>query len=628
VVDYLMAEVLEGQTEGVQRFLLQTSILSRLSASLCDAVTGQSDSWTILQSLERANLFVIALDRKRVWYRYHQLFADLLRQRLQRLHPELIPALHRQAGEWWEEHGLETEAISHALAAADFERAAGLITRSLWGMLARGERATVLGWLDALPGEMVRSQPRLCLTAAWASLGAMELEAVEPWLQDAERANRALPPADQIPALRGEIATLRTILASLLGDVPATIELAHRALAHLPGEDTFLRGTVTNALGTAYEAGGETASASQAFARAADLCRRAGNPVVALISLCNLGRMQELQGRLTQAEDTYRQAIRFAAEQGEPPLPVTGLAHVGLGGLRLEWNDLSAAVQHLLEGLELGRRLGIVEIQVVGHTTLARVHQAQGEPSAALEAISQAEELGQRYQVSAGTAARVAACQVRVWMAQGKLEVADEWARRSGLSAEAEPDPAREFEQVTLAWLLIAQGEPAQATRLLERLLVAAEAQGRRSIAIDILALLALAWQAQGRSGQALDALARGLSLAEPAGYVRTFVDKGRPMANLLRRVDSPAVTPAYVSKLLAAFGPPMPVAQPLVDPLSERELEVLRGIAAGLSNREIAAELVITVGTVKWHVNNIFGKLQVKRRTEAVARAQELGLL
>lgn len=628
VVDYLAEEVLRGQPESVQTFLLQTSILSRLCAPLCNAVTGQTDSQATLQALERANLFVVALDQKQIWYRYHQLFADLLRQRLERIQAEQIPVLHRRAGEWYEQNSWQAEAIDHALAAEDFERAAQLIVRSLWAVVARGERATVLGWLAALPGEMVRSRPRLCLAAAWGSLAAMNLDAIEPHLQAAELALCALPPADQSPALLGEIATIRTTLASLRGDVPRIIELGRQALVHLPKEEIFLRGTVTNALGAGYEASGETAAAGRAFAQAADLCRRASNPVVALISLCNLGRTQELQGRLNQAQDTYRQAIHFAAEQGEPPLPVTGLAHVGLGGLRLEWNDLPAAARHLQEGLELGRRLGIVEIQVVGHTMLAHVYQAQGETSSALEAAGEAEQLGQRYQVSAGTSARIAASQARLWITRGDLAAAARWARQSGLGVEVEPASSREFEQITLAWLLLAQGEPGKAARLLEGLLAAAQAQGRLGSEIEILTLLALARQGQRDSDRALATLTQALALAEPEGYIRTFVGKGRPMADLLHQVAAPVVLLPYVSELLAAFDAPASTAQPPVDPLSERELEVLRRIAAGLSNREIAAQLVITEGTAKWHVNNILGKLQVKRRTEAVARAREMGLL
>jgi LuxR family maltose regulon positive regulatory protein len=349
---------------------------------------------------------------------------------------------------------------------------------------------------------------------------------------------------------------------------------------------------------------------------------------MALIARCNLGRMLELQGQLRRAQVTYRQALEFAAEQGEPLLPVTGLAHVGLAALQLEWNNLPGAARHLQEGLGLGQRLGIVEIQVVGHTALAQAYQAQGETSSALEVIDEAERLEREYPVSAGTAARTAASRARLWIMQGDLAAAARWAQESGLRVDAQPLYPRDFEQRTLAWLLLAQGEPVQAAKLLESLLVPAEVQGRLGSAIEILALLALARQEQGETEGAQAALDRALSLAEPEEYVRTFINKGQPMADLLRRLVASTAGSAYASDLLAAFDPTVSAGQPLVEPLSERELEVLRGIAAGLSNREIAAELVITVGTTKWHINNIFGKLQVRRRTEAVARARELGLL
>ncbi|NIV36916.1 MAG: hypothetical protein GWN58_48015 [Anaerolineae bacterium] len=307
---------------------------------------------------------------------------------------------------------------------------------------------------------------------------------------------------------------------------------------------------------------------------------------------------------------------------------MTGLAHVGLAALQLEWNNLPGAARHLQEGLGLGQRLGIVEIQVVGHTALAQVYQAQGETSSALEAIDEAERLEREYPVSAGTAARTAASRARLWIMQGDLAAAARWARESGLRVDAQPLYPREFDQRTLAWLLLALGEPVQAVKFLESLLVPAEVQGRLGSAIEILALLALARQEQGETEGALAALGKSLSLAKPEEYVRTFTNKGQPMADLMRRLVASTATSAYAGDLLAAFDTPTPAGQPPVEALSERELEVLRWIAAGLSNREIAAELVITVGTTKWHINNIFGKLQVRRRTEAVARARELGLL
>jgi LuxR family maltose regulon positive regulatory protein len=656
IVDYLVEEVLDRQAGAVQSFLLETSILDRLSGPLCDAlrfgsavtpgssVDRRDDSQALLEELERRNLFLVPLDGNRRWYRYHQLFADLLRHRLQQLQPDRVATLHYRASQWYEDNGLLADAVEHALAAGDFQRVADLIEPASWAHLSHGDASTLLEWLDALPDELLHSRPRLDLLYAWALLAAMQLETIEARLHEVERRMLAAetPTLDASPAgqaalqaIRGEIVAIRATLASLRGDAPTAIELAQQALDHLPAAELHLRGILADILGAAYDSSGNTAAASRAFTEAAALCQAAGNPLIALIALGNLAHLQETQGQLRQAADTCHQALELVGGlEGEPPLSV-GMAEAGLGKLAYEWDQLDAAARYLEATIERGRRGGVVELVAVGCTFLVRVYQARHDLDGATDLIEEAERLVQTAGISAGSRAHLAATRARLWLQQGNLEAATHWARESGLGVDDEYDPLRQVEYIALARLLLASapGQPdrlAEALRLLEGLLQVTEAQGWMGQALEILALQAVALQASGELERAMDALARALSLGEPEGYIRTFVDLGAPMAELLRGAARRGIRTGYVARLLAkAPGEPVPAApSPLVEPLSDRELEVLRLIAAGLSNREIAQRLVITPGTAKWHANNIYGKLGVHSRTQAVARARELGLL
>jgi LuxR family maltose regulon positive regulatory protein len=359
---------------------------------------------------------------------------------------------------------------------------------------------------------------------------------------------------------------------------------------------------------------------------------------MALIALGNLARLQETQGRLRRAADTCHRALELAAGlEGEPP-PSAGMAEAGLGKLAYEWDQLDDAARHLEAAVERGKRGGVVELVVAGCTALVRVYEARSDLSGAMDLIEEAERLAQTADVSAGSRAHLAATRARLWVLQGNLEAATQWVQESGLGVEDEYDPLRQVEYVALARLLLAlaPGRPGKleaALRLLEGLLRVTEAQGWMGQALEILALQAVALRMAGEPERAMDALARALSIGEPEGYIRTFVDRGAPMGELLREAAARGIRTGYAGRLLASLdrGPEKPVSaapSPLVEPLSDRELEVLRLIAAGLSNREIAGKLVITPGTAKWHTNNIYGKLGVHSRTQAVARAAELGLL
>ena len=658
ILDYLTQEVVERQPAQIQAFLLETSILSRLTAGLCDEVVGRGDSQAMLEKLEQANIFVIPLDDKRLWYRYHHLFADMLRYHLHRRQPDRVAELYRRAARWYENHGFADEAIRHALAAGDNETAARLVEQNTETAVMRSEGATLRQWLDALPEELVRNRPKLSVAYAIASLFGGRLGAVEPFLRDAERALSGSPDISKaslseketkgwLADIPGCIAIIRGDLARMQGDMSRAAELSQQALARLPKDSLYLRSKAAWNLGITSWMSGNLSAADKAFLEITANDRATGNAYLPLLAVYGLGRLRMIQGRLHEAAKAYRRALRLGTtEEGKPPLPVAAWAYLGMGELLREWNDLDAATRHLLEGLELGKRVGEAGPLATGYTVLARVKQAQGDASGAFDAIEKAREVAPGPNVH-HIFHPLAPHWARVWLAQGDLVAAARWLQERGLSVDDELSYLREVEHIVLARLLIAQDKSGGARRLLERLLSAAQAGGRIGSVIEILMLKALALQLEGDAVRAVSTLARALSIAESEGYISIFVDEGAPIAALLSKVleaqkkvhlaMSPSVSPEYVTKLLAALGvraAPLGegslrrIVGPLLKPLSERELEVLRLIALGLSNREIARELFITPGTAKRHGHNIYRKLEVRSRTQAVARARALNLV
>ena len=675
IVDYLVEEVLQRQPASVRSFLLQTSILDRLHGPLCDAVTGQEGGNVRLEALERGNFFVVPLDDTRHWYRYHHLFAEVLSTHLRAEQPDQLATLHRHASEWYEQHGLAVDAIRHALAAADFARAADLVELGVVAMLRSRQETTLLDWLKVLPDEVLRCRPVLSVAYAHVLLSSGEREGVEERLRDAERwldstaemrGLASAPAATMVVVDEGEfghlpatIAIARAGLALTRGDVQGTVTYAQHALDLAPEDAHLTHGSAAGLLGLAFWTSGDLKAAHRSYADGIASLQKAGNLSDALGCAIAVADIQMVQGRLHEAMHTYERALQRAVEQGTPTLRGTADMYVGMSGLHRERNDLHTATQYLLRSKELGEHTGLPQNRYRWCVAMARIREAQGDLDSALELLHEAELL---YVGDFSPNVRpVAASVSRVWVAQGRLGEALHWMRERGLSVSDEPSYLREFEHITLARILLAQSTSERADRsmleamgLLARLLQVAEAGERAGSVIEILVLLALAHQMQGDISAALVPLERALTLAEPEGYVRIFVDEGLPMAVLLTKLHEHSrkrsraaltnVPLAYIERLLAAmrgervqegispvatFSPSAPTpAQPLLDPLTERELEVLRLIAAGRSNREIAAQLVLALSTVKSYVNTIYSKLQVESRTQAVACARTLHLL
>ncbi len=636
VLDYLAEEVLGRLDSATELFLLHTSILSRLCGPLCDSLLAAPetppgrDAQAMLEFLERAHLFVVPLDDERHWYRYHHLFADLLRYRLTQRDQAIVPLLHRRASAWHAANGLIDAAIQHSLSAADVPGAVALIEAHARDSLMRGEALTVRGWLSHLPPALLAESAHLAVIAAWAKLVTVQMPGIAAHLQHAEERVAALPDPQQQQRVRGEIATIRAIMPRFEGEMRRSIALSEHALTIIAPNDLVLRGIIAGNLTVVGRLVGDIAAASRAAADAVSINQQSGNTFAALLAIGDLGQLQVIQGQLQRAVATFRQGLQLAVERGWRNVPAIGLIHVGLGEVLYEWNDLDTATYHINEGIAIAFQSGYLDIATDGYLVLARLRQARGDHAGAAEALREAEKTAQRNNVERFIA-QVAAHQARLALINGDLAAANRWASSHNLHEQEEFDLEQAFVALTLARLHIAANQAERALRLTARLLEAVRASGNVGALIKLAMMQALAYAAQSRSTSARQQLATALELAEGPGYLRVFIDGGPDVAALLRSLPA-AEAPPYARTVLAAMleanNATAKAAQSLIEPLSERELEVLRLLAAGLSNAAIAERLVITVGTVKRHLNNLNGKLATHSRTEAIAKARELGLL
>jgi len=634
ILDYLMEEVLQHQPTALHHFLLRTSILERLDGELCEALMQTDPPETLpqasgretLEALYRANLFIVPLDPEHRWYRYHHLFSHLLRGQLQRFHPELIAPLNRCAARWYDHYGLGAEAVAHAVAAADWPLAAETIQRHGFDLLIHGEMLTVRGWLDSLPETERKAHPWLSVYLAWIVLLTGRAGEIEALVQTAEAALSAQPlPADD-RLLRGQIATLRAYAALFTPKTETVVALAQAALEILEENNDQLRCIVSFVLGAASTTQGDLNGANAAFARAGELGLASGNIHIAIPALASIAGNQGIQGHLRRAEKLYLELLETVEKRAGKNSPLAARIYSGLSSIYYEWNRLAEADLLATEGALRSQRWGNADSQVMNQAALSAIRRIQGRFDAAQAAIDQSRPLIQSSSLSPGVTAHILRAQVNLWLAQGELDQVTAWVNSWQLPLTGPLESYQEMELTLLAQTLLRLGRPKEAAALLDQLIATAETHGRNRSLIQLLILRALSQPAQG-----LNILKKAVLLAQPEGYLRSFTDHGLALAPLLQQVRAAGVAPDYVASLLELLGAPAAPAAPLphyIEPLSERELEILRLIADGRSNDEIAAQLYVALSTVKKHINHIYDKLGVTSRTQAVARARELGLL
>ncbi|MCB0036091.1 MAG: hypothetical protein KDE51_18805 [Anaerolineales bacterium] len=621
VLDYLVEEVLNQQPQKVQEFLIKTAILQRLCGSLCDAVMGASDSAArkTLEQLEQANLFIIPLDNERHWYRYQHLFADLLQQRLhQTVTAEQLHQLHQRASVWFEEQDMLLEAFQHAATAGDLERAEWLLKGKGTPLYYRGIVTPILEWLSALPAEVMNGRPSLWVLYASVLTIAGQNNEVEPLLKTAESCIQAAESTAQTRDLIGQIAALRARLATPSYDSETILTQSRLALTHLDPDNLPIRTTVIRTMGAAYQYQGNYAAAREAYTEAIQLSEASGNTHINILASTGLGIIQESEIQLHLAAESFRRVLTLA---GDPPLPAACAAYLGLARLAYEWNDLETAEQHSQQALQLSQHYDNIALAAICELLVVKVKLAQGDLPEATRLLTKAEQF-LRHNHFTDRLSLVAAVQIRLLLQQGALDAAARLAEKYQLP-------------LSKVRVSLAQGDGAAAVVILKSIRQEAEEKVRTDEQLKLLILFALAHAAAGETEKAAQTLRDALERTQPEGFIRTYVDEGEPLKKLLLTMRPQALAQqTYLHTLLDAFGEPSPPASlvsnqhSLIEPLTERELEVLQLLAEGLSNQEIGQRLFLSLSTIKGHNSNIYGKLQANRRTEAVARAQELGLI
>ena len=647
ILDYLAEEVLDQQPPDIKQFLIETSILENLSGPLCDTITERSDSQNKLHQLELANLFISPLDDERHWYRYHQLFATILRHQLAKEVPEKEQLLHLRASEWYEKEGITTEAVNHALLGNDTERAAMLVENTAPAMLGQNQAVALLEYASRIPEPIIHASPWLCVCFAWAALTANRSEILMKMLSRAVEALSESPetfsPSSRANLLRlkGHVLSLQSIIAQAQDDIPRAIRLAEEADRELPGnqiDDLLARAVNSLNLSAYYQKTGDITKAIPLIEDLVATGRRSDYHYAILSGRGSLADIQMQLSRLEQASRICHETIKEGTLWGgDFPLPATALAYVVLGKLNYEQNDLKNATVNLNRGIEIGEASFNLEPVLTGYLNLANLSQAENNPGKAMECIRRAENVGP-WVVIPPEVQQLPAWKTRLVLRQGDFATASNWARQQEIALPLSQLPGyrQEFAYLTLIRVNLATGNCQGIPGYLDNFINNAMRQQRNSSVIEALILKALAQDCLSEPDKAEETFRQALALAEPAGYIRIFIDEGTPLVRLLQKVadGSPG---DYASRLLEIIAPPTnnqifqpasPVIPGLIEPLSERELEILKLIAAGRSNKEIGDTLFLAIGTVKKHTNNIFGKLSVASRTQAIARARELGIL